>query len=366
MNLLKHPAVPLALLGVLVGEVFIGAASAHADSAYVQLGAAPRMESAEPIEQAATVPWAAQSITIDPQNRNQVAGAYQSIYLPQASVPIGWNGNVASCTAGTTSAAYRQATIDRVNFYRALSGLPGNVALNGGVEASETQAAALMFSANHALSHDPPSSWTCWTSGGHDAAAHSNIAAGFGNNAAAGTGAIDLYMDDGGTGNEATGHRRWIQYPPQVQMDSGSIPYNPQWATNALWVLGPFGNRPATPNGVAWPSRGYIPWQLLPGDSNRWSFSWPNANFASATVSMKRNGQPLAAPSYESVQNGYGDNTLVWKPQGVTYTQPAADVTYHVTISGISGGGAPSTISYDVIAIDPYVLGDEIFKNGFD
>ena len=81
---------------------------------------------------------------------------------------------------------------------------------------------------------------------------------------------------------------------------------------------------------------------------------------------MTRNGVPRGAPSYEAIVNGYGDNTLVWIPQGVTYTQAAADVTYHVTISGISGGGAPSSIAYDVIVIDPYTLRDVIFHNGFD
>ncbi len=216
------------------------------------------------------------------------------------------------------------------------------------------------------LSHMPPNNWLCWTQAGYDGAGHSNIALGFGSDAAAGPGAVDLYMDDSGSNNTAAGHRRWVLYPPQAQMASGSIPYNPQWASNALWVLGAFGSRPPTPNGVAWPSRGYVPWQLLPANSNRWSFSWPNADFTNATVSMMRNGQALGAASYESVQNGYGDNTLVWLPQGVTYTQPAQDVTYHVTVSGISGGGAPPSVSYDVIVIDPFVLTDEIFGNGFD
>ena len=332
-----------------------------------QLGPAPRLDAAAAA--AATtqsLPLPAQTITLDPQNRTQVANAYLSIYVPQSAVPSGWNGNVSACNAGTTTPAFRQAAIDRVNFLRALSGLPGNVALFGGTRSSETQSAALMFSANHSLSHSPPATWTCWTSAGADGASHSNIALGSGSNSASGTGAISLYMDDPGSGNSASGHRRWILYPPQVQMDSGSIPSNPSWAANALWVLGPFGSRPSTPNGVAWPPRGYVPWQLLPSGSNRWSFSWPGANFASASVSMKRNGQTLGAPAYETLANGYGDNTLVWRPPGVTYVQPTADVNYHVTISGISGGGAPSTISYDVIVIDPTASGDPIFGNGFD
>jgi hypothetical protein len=341
------------------------ASSAIATNELAELGPAPQLNASSYVAMVPG-PYAPATVVIDPQNRSQVAGAYQTVYLPQAAVPSAWNGNIGACSPGTTSTAYRQATIDRVNFYRALAGLPGNITLLGGTDAADTQAAALIFSANQNLSHDPPSSWICWTQAGHDGAGNSNIALGYGNNAAAGTGAVDLYMDDLGTNNTAVGHRRWVLYPPQAQMDSGSIPYNPQWAANALWVFAGWGSRPPTPNGVTWPSRGYVPWQLLPAQSNRWSFSWPNAHFAGATVTMSRNGVPLGVPSYETIQNGYGDNTLVWQPQGVTYAQPAADVIYHVTINGITGGGAPSSIGYDVIVIDPYVLGDLIFRDGFD
>ena len=342
------------------------AACANATDVTGELGPAPRLDG---FAEVATLggPEAPASVVIDPQNRNQVASAYLSVFVPLAAVPSGWNGNVGNCIAGTTSAAYRQASIERVNFYRALAGLPGNIILLGGSEAADTQAAALVFSANQQLSHAPPDNWTCWTQAAYDGAGSSNIALGYGSNAAAGTGAVDLYMDDSGGGNTAAGHRRWILYPPQKKMDSGSIPYSPQWAANALWVLSGWGARPPTPNGVAWPPRGYVPWQLLPDQSNRWSFSWNGASFANATVSMTRNGVPLGVPAYEPIQNGYGDNTLVWKPQGVTYAQPAADVSYHVTISGISGGGAPPSVGYDVIVIDPSVsLGDPIFANGFD
>ena len=40
-----------------------------------------------------------------------------------------------------------------------------------------------------------------------------------------------------------------------------------------------------------------------------------------------------------------------------------ADAIGHV---GCIGGGAPSSIAYDVIVINPYALSDVIFKNGFD
>ncbi|HET6633324.1 MAG TPA: hypothetical protein VFG73_11555 [Rhodanobacteraceae bacterium] len=325
------------------------------------------------VPQAAQADAQAVSVDIDPFDRNAVALAYQEIYLPQGQVPSGWNGNVGSCNPGSVSLAYRQATIARVNFYRALAGLPGNITLMGGTAATDTQAAALMFSANRALSHSPPSDWLCYTSAGYNGAHNSNIAAGYGNNAAAGPGAIDLYMVDSDPNNSFVGHRRWVLYPARIGMDTGSVPYGSNgWASNALWVFGPTGPRPPTPFGVAWPPQGYVPWQLLPAKSNRWSFSWPGADFSNATVSMSRDGVPLDPPGYEPLANGYGENTLVWLPPAgdagdeVSYARPGHDTDYHVVITGIRGGGAPATIDYDVVVIDPWVIQDVIFTSSFE
>jgi hypothetical protein len=109
---------------------------------------------------------------------------------------------------------------------------------------------------------------------------------------------------------------------------------------------------------------------MMPSGSNRWSLSIQNANFASAKVSMTRNGVALAAPRIDPFENNgqpngsyMGDNTIVWEPIGVTYTKPTADVTYHVTVTGIAG--TPSSVSYDVIVFDPSVSTDPIFDNGF-
>ena len=119
---------------------------------------------------------------------------------------------------------------------------------------------------------------------------------------------------------------------------------------------------------MAWPPAGYVPWQLLPSLSNRWSFSWPGANFANARVTMTRDGQALGAVSYEPLVNdvGYGDNTLVWLPQGVNYGQPAGDTVYRVTIDGASGNGIPASLSYAVVVFHPEARPERVFGNGFD
>jgi hypothetical protein len=67
---------------------------------------------------------------------------------------------------------------------------------------------------------------------------------------------------------------------------------------------------------------------------------------------MTRNGSPVGV-TLHSVENGYGDNTLTWTVAGLPTGPPASDVVYHVTVSGIAGGGVPPTHEYDVTVIDP-------------
>jgi hypothetical protein len=160
-------------------------------------------------------------------------------------------------------------------------------------------------------------------------------------------------MDDPGSNNTFVGHRRWILYPPTVKIGSGSVPATGGPAANALWVIGGFGTRPATPAWVAWPPRGYLPYQLLPKTSGRWSFSYAGANFSNAAVTMTQGGANVALTVEPQMNDeGYADNTLVWKPQGVATTKPASDVVYTVTIKNVVVGGKAQNFSYDVTIID--------------
>jgi hypothetical protein len=169
--------------------------------------------------------------------------------------------------------------------------------------------------------------------------------------------AIDLYMDDNGGSNGAAGHRRWILFPPRASMATGDVAggSSPR-PSNALYVFGQQGARPATPNGVAWPPSGWVPYQNLPSVSNRWSLSYPGADFGNATVAMSGPSGPIPV-TVEPVATGYGDSTIVFRPTGFDYAKPAADTTYTVTVSGIAGNGVPSSIEYPVTVIDPSVGG---------
>jgi hypothetical protein len=288
------------------------------------------------------------SVSVNAADRSAVVQFYKTVYAASQGIASGWNGDRASCTPGTTSQAYADATILRVNYYRAMTGLPGDVYLTNTWNL-KAQQAALMMSKQGALSHSPDTSWACYTADGAEAAGKSNLALG-----ADAAYAIDLYMDDPGSGgNAAVGHRRWILYPPTKVMGAGNIPNTGGWAANDLWVIGGAGTRPAQPAWVAWPPSGYVPYQVMPRSSGRWSFSYPNASLANAAVYMLRLGTNVPV-ALETQAQGYGDNTIVWVPQGVPST-PVGDAAYSVTVSNVVVSSQSRSFSYTVTIIDPEV-----------
>ncbi|MEO8302743.1 MAG: CAP domain-containing protein [Betaproteobacteria bacterium] len=327
------------------------AAGAEPEPAW-ELGEAPRQAVPQGIAPDASVSKFSSRIEAAATSRDSVVQLYNTVYLPGNLVGLTWSGSVAGCVVGSTNAAHQQAVIDRVNYYRSLVDLP-TVTLLTGLPTTQSQSAALMMSANNSLSHSPPAGWTCYSADGATGASKSNLSLGIN-----GVGAIDGYMEDPGAGNIAAGHRRWILYPPQVSMATGDVPNSgpSKPSSNDLYVLGSFGTRPPTPNGVAWPPAGYVPFPNLPSGSNRWSLSYPGANFASATVTMTGPNGPTSIPvSLEALQNdiGYADNTIVFKPASFNYGNPGVDAAYTILVSGLTGAGVPASIQYTVTVIDP-------------
>lgn len=309
-------------------------------------------------------------LSVDRQDRTAVADFFDAHYTPNLSVPIGWTGDVGTCDAGTTSQAYIDATIDMVNFYRAMVGLPSvtnQVSDNAGA-----QEAALIMSANGLLTHHPDNTWDCYTTAGDDAAEDSNLALG-----RAGPSAIELYIDDPGGSNYGVGHRRWILYPPRSAMGTGSLPSSSRRgysSANALDVFGPTTARPATPVAVTWPPEGFVPYQVV---YDRWSFalntSYTTVDYDNASVTMTHDGAPIPVtvlefyPDQTPPGSYIGDHTLVWEPDltGIDIEAGMADTTFTVTVSGIDHNTTTS-MTYDVTVFDPATTIEEIFADGFE
>jgi hypothetical protein len=301
-------------------------------------------------------PSAVQGFVVDASIRTDVLSFYNTIYPASEGYAqnMAWTGNVTSGSPGTTSAAFKDDVRRRINFYRALVGLPADIVFNA-TKSSKCQEAALMMSANDQLSHYPPASWTFYTANGAEAAGNSNLGLG-----SYGAGVVDGYITDSGSNNNPVGHRRWLLYSLANEMGTGDIPQTEtKRSANAIWVVGNF--KASGPKGfVTWPNKGYTPQDLVPA---RWSISYPGAGFGSATVAMTQGGVAVPVSVVSRSDTGIGDNTLVWEPTGLQVSG-LQDVPYNVTVSSISGTGVPSSYSYTVTAFNPDVLGQSVTISG--
>ncbi|MCC6821903.1 MAG: CAP domain-containing protein [Verrucomicrobiota bacterium] len=296
--------------------------------------------------------------SVNANSREQVRSFYNSVYLASDGVPMFTTSDVATCTPGTNSTAFKEAVLRRINWFRAMAGMPAAVTLDPTLNAKDQEAAVIM-SRNGALSHHPPTSWSCYTGNGDNAASNSNIAIGN-----AGADAISAYIWDFGANNYEVGHRRWLFYPQTQVMGTGDVPAASGFnSANATWVFdGNFGGpRPATRTPyVAWPPAGYLPYPLA---YPQWSFALTNANLSAATVSMKSNGVSVAV-SLQPYLNGYGENTLVWVPMGLDATSEATtfpfsgtDTVYTITVTNIQYSTVTTGFTYTVTLFDPTVPG---------
>ena len=289
---------------------------------------------------------------VDTASREEVRLFHLTVHRASDDVASGWNGNVSLGDAGSTTEEFQDAVIRRVNYFRALSGVPAWVERSAEYGA-KAQQAALMMSANGSLSHFPPPTWLHYTAEGAEAAANSNLYLG-----QHGPDSVDGYMLDPGPNNALVGHRRWVLYPNTRHMGTGDVPGGGgAWPANALWVFDAQQSplRPPTRDPwVQWPPHGHVPYSLVPG---RWSFSFPGADFGLATVSMTRDGAALPVV-LEAVGNGAGDNTLAWIPSGMSpdaadHPVPVNDVADPVLVSNVWVGGQWRSFQTRVVVFDP-------------
>lgn len=294
------------------------------------------------------------SLSVNPADRDASRNFYLTCYANATQPSHNWTGNVSTCTAGDTAAAFKDAVALRINYFRAMAGVPANITLYAAYNAVAQQA-ALMMSANNALNHSPPSTWSCYTAAGYDGASHSNLSLG-----SDGWEAVSRYMEDSGAGNSFVGHRRWVLYPQSQAMGTGDIPAASGYGSaNALRVMDNYGaGRPATREEyVAWPPPGFVPYQVV---YPRWSFAYDGADFSSAKVTVTQNGS-LVPVTLQACVSGYGENTLVWSFDGISgWPKPGSDTSYDVSVNNVLTGGTPRNFSYRVTVFDPDVVDTQL------
>jgi hypothetical protein len=293
---------------------------------------------------------------IDSSNRQLVRAFFNSVYAASPGTPINWTGDHSACAAGDTGSDFKNAVLARINFYRAMAGVPAAIRFDSTLNA-KAQEAALMMSTNNQLSHYPGEAWTCYSADGDDAAGSSNLS--LGRN---GWEAVSGQIRDNGTNNAEVGHRRWLLLPQTEMMGTGDIPYGsgPEPATNAIWVVTSeyFNSIPAVRDEfVAWPTRGFNPYPIVPV---RWSFTYPGADFGSASISMTENGNSISSTIDSRPGSGGRRASIVWRPKGLSasasnaaWPKPPSDTAYGVTVSNVIIGGVSRDFSYTVKVFDP-------------
>ena len=274
--------------------------------------------------------------TPDPTAREIALEDYNTNYLGSAVSDPGWTGSTVTCNAGTLPQTTHDKVIKRINYFRRMVGLNDNTTLDPS-KYGMYQDAALMMKANNALNHTPPDTWTCYTQNGYTGASTSNLALG-----AHASNAVTLFINDPGASNTSVGHRRWILHSAKTQFSYGSTN-----SSMSLGVIGVAGGNTKIPAFIAYPPNGYIPQTLT---FPRWSFGIAGANFSAATVTMTGDSGNIPV-TIISAGGSYGDKTIVWEPQGIV-TNSNADVSYTVTVSGITGA-AQTSYTYTSIIFKP-------------
>ena len=331
----------------------------------------------------ADVPAPTRGFEVDTLNRNDVVSFYHSTYQASEGYRdrIAWTGNYTSTAAGaegTISAVFAGDVERRLNYFRALCGIPADVRVNTGStvkideadtykpDASTTKAAAAQRSAlmisrtypnSSGLSHNPPQSNTAWTTAAWNANRNGNLALGF-----YGPGAVDAYVQEDVTGisnwNIDVGHRRWLLNQWSTDFASGDTPgvfsgNSVLPPSNAMYVMPQQSdvNFDIVPRFHSFPAAGYFPAEH---NSPYWSLSYHKADFSAATVTMRDAAMNVLPMSVVSRRTGYGDNAIVWQvPASAGISSVTADTTFHVTVTGIQGTDVPSQHTYQVTLMDP-------------
>jgi hypothetical protein len=331
---------------------------------------------------------------VDTSNRNDVVAHYQSVYKASEGYRdrIAWTGNYTSTAAGaegTTSAVFAGDVERRLNYFRALCGVPADVRVNTGSavtilaadaykpDASTTKAAAAQRSAlmiartypnNGGLSHNPPQSNTAWTAAAWNANKNGNLALGF-----YGPGAVEAYVQENVVGvsswNTDVGHRRWLLSHWSTDFATGDTPGSFSGNTirppsNAMYVVPRQSdvNFDVVPRFYSYPATGFFP---AKHNSPYWSLSYPKADFSTATVTLRDAAMNVLPVNVVSRRDGFGDNSIVWQvPASASIFAVTSDTTFHVTVTGIQGTDVPSEHSYDVTFIDVERLNQTALVSG--
>ncbi len=267
--------------------------------------------------------------------------------------------NPATCAPGTLKASVKAQFLADLNRIRALHNLPA--VTYSSAEDQESADSSMIMAVNRNLSHDPPTTWTCWSASGDNGAGTSNLIGGWGSGLGFDTedGYLALWLNEGGSAD--IGHRRWILSPFLGKTSYGRVAYQSssgdRVSTGTMRVFG-FAGGVTVPGGipafVAYPfgdypiryfrAGDYLSFTAVPNTSSNGANN--SVRFTGATISVTGPSGALAVSNVSSDNLGYGvPNNVQWRTAGLQN-----NVTYTVQISGVTGSTQSSyTYTFRII-----------------
>ncbi len=259
-----------------------------------------------------------------------------SQYKTSGTLPASYfTKTAATCDPGMLTTAGMASALSRVNFFRWLVGLP--LQTTDLTQNAAAQRCALVTASNPvngSTVHNPPASYTCYTSDGATSAGVSNIAY----SPVHFIDAMELWIADisntSDLGNRREIFRRTLN-PIGIGLYQGGTLGSAaclQRTTNN--GVGDF------PDFVAYPPPGFVPLSLA---NHIWSFSWPTLSTKtpiSAKVVRGSDNMTMAINIAMLLVNTRWDDAISIRPNGWS---PAAGETYHVTVTA-----STLTWTYDI------------------
>ena len=270
--------------------------------------------------------------------------------------------DVGSCTSGIPSESEKQKVLDRINYLRSIHKLSPVVYDEKDDEIAAE--CALVIAANQKLSHEPDSSWKCYSEVALEGCSSSNIhieMASYDISSTNSAGIVDSFMTEEFQGEPKNlGHRRWLIDPWLTHIAFGRADYNDG---HGNFVLGAaiklinyddgFGSISGTDiKFVAYPFENY-PAELyndnimmsftVIGDKFSKSNNGTNINLATATIAViDPDSKTMKVKSQEFDNQNYGvPNNLRWYVEGIK-----PNVKYDVTIQNVFVDNNPENYNY--------------------
>jgi uncharacterized protein YkwD len=323
------------LLSSLVGACAATTAQPSDDAAELTTSSADATTSTPKQTQRATLPKPGATYDCSANTTSRAEQVCQRWYCDgDGGAKAVWHGDSATCNPGDLDTAAADNALQRINVHRFLAGLEPFTAdpeLTGAA-----QDCALIAHANKKLSHEPPPSWSCWSTAGASISEGSLVA----NVSLAPS--IAAYIED--PGNEPTMvHRRWL-----LDETLSSVGFGTTDHYSCVVVDGrSMGKPPVKPKDArgwaAWPPAGPVPFDVFASeklDTAGWTVQSMKNDLEGATVQVTLDGKNMPV-AVTQLTAGQGSRSAIrFVPQGwvteagrsyaVAVKGSAADIRFEV------------------------------------